>query len=144
MFPLHFFYVFICLFLCGWNGKKNMCEMSVTCQILCTGLNFHSNAICICDNAMLFSLRFHNLSEIIQWVWCVHFCILREGLFTAAVVSLGWQDFLCKDESKHMLHDMMHNSPCVVTWCIIQHALCFLSNGPILHQCAWKCWIFIF
>ena len=36
--------------------------------------------------------------------------IYRDGLFIAAVVSLGGHDFLCKDDSKCLLHDVTRNA----------------------------------
>ena len=42
--------------------------------------------------------------EMIWWVWCFHFCVLRDGLFIAAVNSLYQYDFVCKDESKRILY----------------------------------------
>ena len=40
----------------------------------------------------------------IWWVWCFYFCVLRDGLFIAAVNSLYQYDFVCKDESKRILY----------------------------------------
>ena len=110
----------------------NLCEMSVVYLILCTGRIFCCNTCCGCD--MLFSFWFHNLLDTIWWVWCFHFFILRDVVFIAAMVSLGWHYFLCKGESK----------ACFLMWHILQHALCFLSESPVLYQHAWQCWILQF
>ena len=92
-------------------STKFVCNVS-SMSDLCTGHNFDCNTCCIC--VILFSFWLHNLSEIVQRVWCFHFCILKDGLFIAVAVFLGQRDFLCKDESKHIFHDVTHNATCIM------------------------------
>ena len=78
--------------------------MLVACLILCTRLICGCKACCI--RGVLFHLDFVIYGKYQYGEFDVFtFCILRDGLFTAAAVSFGQHDFLCKDESKRMFPD---------------------------------------
>ena len=58
-------------------------------------------------------------------------CIFRDNLFIAAAISLGQHDVLCKDESKGMFHDVMHDATCLelfVKWPYVLSACLTILN----------------